>query len=53
MNENKNKNENENENKNENESENENEIHNQQYCEIEEINDNFKNFDETNHLKIK
>ena len=51
MNENKNNNENENENKNENGSENENEIHNQQYCEIEEINDNFKNFDETKSFK--
>ena len=36
---------------NENESENENEGHNQQYYEIEEINDNFKNIDETKSFK--
>ena len=47
INESKNENVNESENKNENESENENESHNQQCYEIEEINDNFKNIDET------
>ena len=35
----------------ENESESENESHNQQYYEIKEINDNFKNIDETKSFK--
>ena len=51
MNENENENEIENDNENESESENENESHNQQYYEIEKINDNFKNIDETKSFK--
>ena len=51
INESKNENVNESENEIENESENENESHNQQYYEIEEITDNFKNIDETKSFK--
>ena len=46
-----NKNENENENVNENKNENENESDNEQNYQIEKINNNFKNIDETKSFK--
>ena len=46
-----NKNENENENENENKNENENESDNEQNYQIEKINNNFKNIDETKSFK--